>query len=75
MDRLSVVLHKKRFFFKRDFFVEKNTGLKKRFFCFFSILLKYMNMNEYGNDFRLFYNTDLTIIKLTITIGCLYNKF
>ena len=32
-------------------------------------------MNEYGNDFRLFYNTDLTIIKLTITIGCLYNKF
>ena len=37
---------------------------------FFFILIKYMNIN--GNDFKLFYNTDLTTIKFIITIGGLY---
>ena len=36
--------------------------------------MKYMKMDGYGNDFKLFYNTDLTFIKLNITIGCLYDE-
>ena len=36
--------------------------------------MKYMNMDGYGNDFKLFYNTDLTFIKFIITIVCLYNE-
>ena len=36
--------------------------------------MKYMNMAGYGNDFKLFYNTDLTSIKLNIRIGCLYDE-
>ena len=31
-------------------------------------------MDGYGNDFKLFYNTDLASIKLNITIGCLYDE-
>ena len=30
-------------------------------------------MDGYGNDFKLFYNTDLTSIKLIITIGYNHN--
>ena len=41
--------------------------------CFF-ILIKYINIDGYGNDFKLFYNTDLTTIKFIITIGCLYDE-
>ena len=33
-----------------------------------------MNIDGYRNDFKLFYNTDLTTIKLIITIGCLYDE-
>ena len=35
-----------------------------------------MNMDRYGNDFNLFYNTltDLTSIKFIITKGYLYDK-
>ena len=36
--------------------------------------MKYMNMDGYGNDFKLFYNTDLTSIKFIITIGYLYDE-
>ena len=42
---------------------------------FFLVFFNTIQIHEYGYDFRLFYNTDLTIIKLTITIGCLYNRF
>ena len=37
-------------------------------------LMKYMKMDGYGNDFKLFYKTDLTSIKLNITIDCRYDK-
>ena len=36
--------------------------------------MKYMNMDGYVNDFKLFYYTDLTSIKFIITIGCLYDE-
>ena len=44
------------------------------FFFPFFILMKYINMDGYGNDSKLFYNTDLTLIKFIRAIGFLYNK-
>ena len=41
---------------------------------FFFISMISMNMDGYGNDFKLFYNTDLTAIKFNITISCLYDE-
>ena len=36
--------------------------------------MEYMNMDGYGNDFKLFYNTGLTFIKFITIKGCLYDK-
>ena len=44
------------------------------FFFPFFILMKYINMDGYGNDSKLFYNRDSTFIKFITAIGCLYNK-
>ena len=41
------------------------------FFMFFFILIKYMNIDGYGNDFKSFHNTDLITIKFIVTIGWL----
>ena len=41
---------------------------------FFFMSMKYMNMDDYGNDFKMFCKTDLTSIKFIITIGCLYDE-
>ena len=41
---------------------------------FFFISMKYMNKDGYENNFKLFYNTDLTSVKLYIAIDCLYDE-
>ena len=62
----------------RFFLLQKNVffSQKKVFYVFFFFIsMKYMSIDGYGNDFiKLFYNTDLTSIKLIIRIGCLYNE-
>ena len=54
------------------FFIKKKSFLSKKN-VFFFILMKYINIGGYGNDFKLFDNADLTFIKFIITIGCLYS--
>ena len=41
---------------------------------FYFKLIKYMNIDGYGNYFKLFYNTNLTTIKFIITIGRLHDE-
>ena len=60
-------------FLKQVFFLNKTVYMF--FFCVLYVneIYEHGIMDGYGNDFTLFYNTDIISIRFIITIGCLYD--